>query len=48
MMIPVLGALSGAWWLGEALHWQDGAAIVLMGGAIASVLWPVGRVKSGR
>ena len=48
MMIPVLGALSGAWWLGEALHWQDGAAIVLMGGAIASVLWPVGRVRSGR
>jgi drug/metabolite transporter (DMT)-like permease len=40
MMIPVLGALSGAWWLGEALHWQDGAAMVLMGVAIASVLWP--------
>lgn len=40
MMIPVLGALSGAWWLGEALHWQDGAAILLMGVAIASVLWP--------
>ena len=40
MMIPVLGALSGAWWLGETLHWQDGAALLLMGVAIGSVLWP--------
>ncbi|MFT3953662.1 MAG: DMT family transporter [Piscinibacter sp.] len=40
MMIPVLGTLSGAWWLGETLHWQDFAAIVLMLAAIASVLWP--------
>ena len=40
MMIPVLGAVSGALWLRETLHWQDGAAIVLMGLAIASVLWP--------
>lgn len=40
MMIPVLGTLSGAWWLGEKLHWQDFAAIVLMLAAIASVLWP--------
>ena len=40
MMIPVLGTLSGAWWLGEQLHWQDFAAIVLMLAAIASVLWP--------
>src|SRR5205823_4171196 len=40
MMIPVLGTISGAWWLHERLHWQDGAAIVLMGVAIASVLWP--------
>ena len=30
MLIPVLGTVSGAWWLGEALHWQDGAAIVLV------------------
>ncbi|HEV7913797.1 MAG TPA: EamA family transporter [Albitalea sp.] len=40
MMIPVLGALSGAVFLHEVLHWQDGAAIVLMGAAIGSVLWP--------
>jgi drug/metabolite transporter (DMT)-like permease len=40
MMIPVLGTLSGAWWLGEQLHWQDFAAIVLMLAAIASVLLP--------
>ena len=40
MMIPVLGTLSGAWWLGEALHWQDGAAIILVVLAIASVMWP--------
>jgi len=40
MMIPVVGTLSGAWWLRETLHWQDGAAVVLMMVAIASVLWP--------
>jgi drug/metabolite transporter (DMT)-like permease len=40
MLIPVLGTLSGAWWLGERLHWQDGAAIVLLGIAIAAVMWP--------
>ena len=41
MLIPVLGTVSGAWWLGEALHWQDGAAIVLVLLAIASVMWPM-------
>jgi drug/metabolite transporter (DMT)-like permease len=40
MLIPVLGTLSGAWWLNEQLHWQDFAAIMLMLAAIASVLWP--------
>ena len=40
MLIPVLGTLSGAWLLNEQLHWQDGAAIVLMLVAIASVLLP--------
>jgi drug/metabolite transporter (DMT)-like permease len=40
MLIPVLGTISGAWWLGEQLHWQDGAAIVLVLVAIASVMWP--------
>jgi drug/metabolite transporter (DMT)-like permease len=40
MFIPVLGVFSGALWLGEVLHWQDWAAVVLMVAAIASVLWP--------
>jgi drug/metabolite transporter (DMT)-like permease len=40
MLIPVLGTVIGAWWLNEALHWQDGAAIVLVLLAIASVMWP--------
>ena len=39
MLIPVLGTLSGAWWLNEQLRWQDGAAIVLMLVAIAAVMW---------
>ncbi|MEP6790258.1 MAG: DMT family transporter [Ramlibacter sp.] len=40
MFIPVLGVFSGALWLGEILHWQDWAAVLLMVVAIASVLWP--------
>ena len=40
MLIPVLGVFSGAWWLGEVLHWQDWLAVVLIMAAIASVLWP--------
>jgi threonine/homoserine efflux transporter RhtA len=40
MLIPVLGTVSGAWWLNEQLHWQDGAAIVLVLVAIASVMLP--------
>ena len=40
MMIPVLGVVSGAWWLNEQLHWQDGAAIVLVLVAIATVMLP--------
>ncbi|MEO8248213.1 MAG: DMT family transporter [Burkholderiales bacterium] len=40
MFIPVLGVFSGAWWLGEVLHWQDWAAVSLMVVAIASVLLP--------
>ena len=43
MFIPVLGVFSGAVWLGEALHWQDWVAVVLMVVAIASVLWPAPR-----
>jgi len=40
MLIPVLGVFTGALWLNEKLHWQDGAAVMLMMVAIASVLWP--------
>ena len=43
MLVPVLGTLSGAWWLHEALHWQDGAAIALLLVAIAAVMWPARR-----
>jgi drug/metabolite transporter (DMT)-like permease len=43
MFIPVLGVFSGAWWLGEVLHWQDWAAVALVLAAIASVLWPTRR-----
>ena len=45
MFIPVLGVFSGALWLGEVLHWQDWAAVVLMVVAIASVLWPARPVE---
>ncbi|MEO8278442.1 MAG: EamA family transporter [Ideonella sp.] len=45
MLIPVLGTLSGAWWLGEAIYWQDAAALLLIGMAIASVLLPSGRPR---
>jgi drug/metabolite transporter (DMT)-like permease len=44
MFIPVLGVFSGAWWLGEVLHWQDWAAVALVLLAIASVLWPSRRL----
>ncbi|RZI68490.1 DMT family transporter [Variovorax guangxiensis] len=40
MLIPVLGVFSGAIWLGEVVHWQDWAAVVLMVVAIAAVLAP--------
>ena len=40
MMIPVVGVFSGAWGLGETLHWQDWSAVVLMTLSIAAVLWP--------
>jgi drug/metabolite transporter (DMT)-like permease len=43
MLIPVLGIVSGALWLGEALHWQDGAAVALILLAIAAVLLPARR-----
>jgi drug/metabolite transporter (DMT)-like permease len=45
MLIPVIGVFSGAIWLGEAVHWQDCAAVALMVVAIASVLWPARAAK---
>ncbi len=48
MLIPVLGTFSGAFFLGEALHWQDFAAVVLMVAAIASVLLAPLAVRTGR
>lgn len=46
MLIPVLGVFSGAWILGERLHWQDLAAVVLILLAIASVLVPARRAAA--
>lgn len=43
MLIPILGVFTGALWLGEVLHWQDWAAVLLMVTAIASVLAPGGK-----
>ena len=43
MLIPVLGVFSGAVWLREILHWQDGAAVGLMMASIACVLWPASK-----
>jgi drug/metabolite transporter (DMT)-like permease len=48
MLIPVLGTVSGAWWLNEQLHWQDGAAIVLVLIAIASVMIPPRRAAAAQ
>ena len=42
MLIPILGVFAGALGLGEVLHWQDWAAVMLMVVAIASVLAPGG------
>ena len=43
MLIPVIGVFSSALWLGEVVHWQDWAAVVLMVVAIAAVLAPARR-----
>lgn len=45
MFIPVIGVFSGAYFLGEVLHWQDWTAVGLMVLAIASVLWPSAQSK---
>ena len=46
MLIPVLGVVAGALWLGEQLHWQDFAAIALLLVAIASVMLPARKAKA--
>ena len=46
MFIPVLGVFSGAWWLGEVLHWQDWTAVALVMLAIATVLWPAAPART--
>ena len=46
MLIPILGVFAGALWLGEVLHWQDWAAVLLMVTAIASVLAPGGKTAA--
>ena len=45
MMIPILGVFSGALWLGEVLHWQDWAAVVLMAVPILGVFSEIGRAS---
>ena len=39
MFIPVLGTFSGAWILGEVQHWQDYVAMLLILGAMSTVLF---------
>lgn len=38
MLIPVIGTFSGAWMLGETPHWQDYVAMLLILGAMSTVL----------
>jgi drug/metabolite transporter (DMT)-like permease len=45
LLVPVVGVFSGALVLGEQPHWQDYAALVLVGLAIASVLLPERRAQ---
>jgi drug/metabolite transporter (DMT)-like permease len=40
LIVPVVGVFSGMLVLGEAPHWQDFAALLLVVGAIATVLLP--------
>lgn len=39
MFIPVVGTFSGAWMLGETPHWQDYMAMLLILGAMSTVLF---------
>lgn len=40
MLIPVIGTFSGAWMLSETPHWQDYVAMLLILGAMSTVLLP--------
>jgi drug/metabolite transporter (DMT)-like permease len=46
MMIPVVGVFSGMLVLGETPHWQDYAALILVVGALATVLLPPRRTNA--
>ncbi len=50
MMIPVVGVLSGTFFLGESPHWQDFLALLAVVGSLATVMLPeanrAGQVES--
>jgi drug/metabolite transporter (DMT)-like permease len=48
MMIPVVGVFSGMLVLGESPSWQDYAALLLVVGALATVLLPAKESKTSR
>jgi len=48
MMIPVVGVFSGMLVLGETPHWQDYAALLLVVGALATVLLPARGGRASR
>jgi threonine/homoserine efflux transporter RhtA len=48
MMIPVVGVFSGMLVLGETPHWQDHAALLLVVGALATVLLPARGGRASR
>jgi drug/metabolite transporter (DMT)-like permease len=48
MMIPVVGVFSGMLVLGESPSWQDYAALLLVVGALATVLLPPKETKTSR
>lgn len=45
MFIPVVGTFSGAWMLGETPHWQDYTAMLLILGAMSTVLFAPKRAQ---
>ena len=45
LMTPVVGVFSGVIFLGEILHWQDMAALVMVLAALATVMLPSGMLR---